>query len=65
MGTEGFIAEKVNLKNKKVELPEEDEVPEAVEQKPVTVQTISPEVSALKLDAIKLEDRKDWKSIGL
>lgn len=65
MSAGGFMADKIMSKNKKVsEEEEEEDQEEAVEPKP---QKLAPAVNTAsesnlsKLEAIKLEDRKDWK----
>ncbi len=53
MGKEGFISEKVVAKNKRLAEEEEDEV------KPTVKKSLSDD--QVKMDAIQLQDRKDWK----
>lgn len=58
MGKEGFISEKVVGKNKALAVSEEESAQE-VATAPLVLK--SKDSSAVKLDAIKLEERKDWK----
>lgn len=64
MSTEGFVADKLNMKNKKLSadavlgLGTESKTP--LTPKKSIVQNLAQD-GGIKLDAIKLEDRKDWK----
>lgn len=61
MGSEGFIADKLGEKNRKLEtLPKDDGKGDKTQNQIVTPKPIS-YGDELKQDSIVLEDRKDWK----
>lgn len=62
MGKEGFVSEKIVPQNKKLADEDEDEEVEvAVRPVPAKSNIVQPKNEQIKMDAIILEDRKDWK----
>jgi S-DNA-T family DNA segregation ATPase FtsK/SpoIIIE len=59
MSTEGFVAEKVVDKNKK--LPAEQAMEDHSKQETTPIKVAQPELEQSAMESIVLEDRKDWK----
>jgi len=62
MGKEGFIAEKVMDKNKKIKDEDEEEEDKPEELKPLKKPAVNqPAANGPRLEAMTVADRKDWK----
>ncbi len=61
MASGGFVKEAVVDKNKKLPDEEDEDVPSTVQEKITPGKINLPSVDAAKMEAITLEDRRDWK----